>query len=203
MSPSEPLQTSPPDILHRPSRRLGTRFAALALTTVLASATVVGCGDDDGGTVREEGATSGSASGSGSATGSEVACEPVGDPADADSTVEVELDEWSVSAPDTIAAGTVDFEATNVGDEPHELVIVRAESLDDLPRDADGEPDEDAVAEEDFIGEIEPFPAGETCNGVFDLDPGNYVLYCAIVEEHDGEPVSHFQNGMNRLVTAE
>jgi hypothetical protein len=172
------------------------------------------CGQDDGGTVKEEGslgASSGSGSSSGDASasapadasGSEVACVPVGDPSEADSTVEVSLDEWSIDAPERIDAGTVALATTNDGEEPHELVVVRADSLADLPRDGDGEIDETAIADDDFLGEIEPFPAGDTCDGVFDLEPADYVLFCAIVEEEDGEVESHFANGMNRVLTVE
>jgi hypothetical protein len=116
------------------------------------------CGQDDGGTVKEEGslgASSGSGSSSGDASasapadasGSEVACVPVGDPSEADSTVEVSLDEWSIDAPERIDAGTVALATTNDGEEPHELVVVRADSLADLPRDGDGEIDETAIGD--------------------------------------------------------
>jgi len=36
-----------------------------------------------------------------------------------------------------------------------------------------------------------------------DLDAGNYVLICNIVEEEDGETVSHYQEGMRTPFTVE
>src|SRR5262245_41980625 len=106
------------------------------MLAVLAPAALVACGDDDGSGVRgaatssASGASgSGSASGSagGSASGSEAAaeCEPVGDPDTADTTVDVSLDEWTVKPAETeIAAGAVLFHTENLGEEPHELVVV-------------------------------------------------------------------------------
>jgi hypothetical protein len=159
------------------------------------------CGDDDGADVRnvgsDEASGSGSASEPGAASRSAVACEPVGDPSTADAVVDVDLDEWSVTpAPDTTPAGSIDFAAANVGAEPHELVIVQADRVGDLPLDDDGAVDESQLPEGAFVGEIEPFPAGETCDGVFDLEAGGYVLFCNIVEEEDGEVENHFRLGM-------
>lgn len=201
-----------------------TRLAALGLAALVPlMAATAACGEDDGAEVREldgsdgssgsgSASASASASGSGSASASEaasgsgvaeVACVPVGDPATADTTVPVELDEWKITLGSTeLPAGTIAFEATNLGEDAHEMLIVRAESLDDLPTDADGHIDESAIAEEDFVGEIEPFPSGESCTGVFDLEPGTYAVVCAIVEEEpDGTIEDHFMLGMAELVT--
>ena len=46
------------------------------------------------------------------------------------------------------------------------------------------------------------FPAGEACAGVFDMTPGDYVLFCAIVEEEpDGTVENHYELGMKTQVT--
>jgi hypothetical protein len=59
---------------------------------------------------------------------------PVGDPASADATVEVTLEEFSVTPESpNVAAGTITFDATNEGEEPHELVVVRADDAESLP----------------------------------------------------------------------
>ncbi len=172
-------------------------------TAVLVAVVVLGlaaCGDDDGEGVREIGGSESSASGSGSGSASApaAACAPVGNPAEADRNVAVELDEWSVTAdPDAATSGRILFAANNVGSEVHELVIVRGDSPEELPLDEDEAVDEEALPEGGFIGEIEGFPAGDLCNGVFDLDPGSYVLFCNIVEEEDGEVENHFQLGMH------
>lgn len=182
------------------------------------------CSDDDGESVRDcpsasESASengsepasgseaecpseSGSASGSGSA---EALCDPFGNAADADSTVTVTLTEYAVALDQPSApAGKVHFAIENAGGEVHELVVVRSESIDTLPLDDEGLLDEAAFAEGDFIGEVEGFPAGETCDGTFELTAGDYVLLCAIVEqEGDGEPSNHLAEGMAVEFTVE
>jgi hypothetical protein len=168
-----------------------------------------GCGDDDGSDVRvidEGGSASGSGSGSGSASGSasgsgsaaeEAECAPAGDSSTADSTVQVELSEFTIETEGEASAGNVAFELVNVGAEPHEMVVVQGASLDDLPTDADGALDEGALESGALIGEVEPFPGeGETCEGTFELEAGDYVLLCNIVEEEDGEVESHLAEGM-------
>lgn len=108
------------------------------------------------------------------------------------------LDEWSV-APDTssAAATSVTFVADNVGEKPHELVVVRGDDVDALPVDEQGALDEEALDKEALVGEIEPFPAGEDCPGTFEMPAGRYVLLCTIVEEEDGQVESHLALGMH------
>jgi hypothetical protein len=171
-------------------RRWGVMLAGLALL-------VAACGGDGD---EETGSPSAPASGSGSASASAVsACEPVGD--GSGTKVEVALDEFTVRPATTTApAGAVTFEVRNEGEEAHELVVVRADRVEDLTV-VEGRVDEEALPEGTFIGEIEAFPAGETCPGTFTLTAGTYVLFCNIVEEHEGQPESHFEEGMHALFT--
>src|SRR6266508_3118025 len=161
---------------------------ALALTVVLA-----GCGTDDGAGVR-------TVEGGGSGSGSEaVACKPVGDASKADSKIAVDLAEWSVLPvrPDA-SAGTITFEARNLGTEPPELVVVRAADPAALPKAADGTVDERQLPEGALIGEVEAFPAGQTCTGTFELAAGRYALFCNLLEtEADGTEQNHYANGMH------
>ena len=141
---------------------------------------------------------SGSGSGSGSASGTETECEAVDGTNgvdSADATVDATLDEYSIElASAEVAAGAIGFSAENAGDEDHEIVIARA-----APEDitvVDGAPDEAALGDA-LIGEIEAFPAGGTCEGTFELTAGDYVLFCALVEEEaDGTIESHYEEGM-------
>jgi hypothetical protein len=95
----------------------------------------------------------------------------------------VTLDEFSATpGSPNVAAGTITFEATNEGEEPHELVVVRVEDAESLPV-AEGQVQEDALPAGAFIGEIEAFPAGEECEGTFELAAGDYVLFCNVVEK--------------------
>ncbi|MCA1670950.1 MAG: hypothetical protein LC799_01655 [Actinobacteria bacterium] len=176
----------------------------LATAAVLALV-LAACGTDDGATVREPqsgagGSTAsgtGNGAGSGSGSGAAPTCEPVGDPATADRRVTALLDEFTVQ-PETssVPAGRIAFMTHNVGAEPHELVIVRAENAAALPVKQDGSMAEDQLRPGQLVGEIEEFPAGQDCAGVFELQPGSYVLLCNIVETENGMTESHFQEGM-------
>ena len=191
----------------------------IALVLALA-ASLTACGPDDGGEVREvgNGTASGSGTGSGTGTGTgsgtgtgtgteasgtatgAAVCEEAGISTDPDVEVSVALTEWSVTPEPRAASGSVvEFEAVNNGTEPHELVVVRTPSISALPKADDGSVDEEALGERDFIGEIEPFPAGEECHGTFRLAPGDYALFCNIVEQEDGEEVNHFTEGMRTM----
>jgi hypothetical protein len=164
----------------------------LSLVCVALAAGALGACDDDGGGVRNLGSAE---SGSGSGTASE--CEPVGDISTADVEADVELSEWLIAAPAEVKAGAVGFVAKNVGAEPHEVVVLQLDSAADLPLDDIGALDEAALPEGALIGEIEPFPSGDTCTGVFELAAGPYVLVCNIVEtEEDGTVESHLALGM-------
>ena len=152
-------------------RRMFALF--LAATAVLSA-----CGGDDG---SEEVAEA-------------PACDPVGD--GGGRPVAVTLAEFSVAPePASVAAGEVTFDLRNAGAEPHELVVVRAASPAELAV-VDGRVDEDALPAGAFIGEVESFAAGETCEGTFELTTGRYVLFCNLVEEEDGDVESHFSEGM-------
>ncbi|MGH2702687.1 MAG: hypothetical protein ACRDJB_00250 [Actinomycetota bacterium] len=187
--------------------KLGAALLVLALG-------LAACGDDDGAGVRDlGGSASGSGSGSGSGTGSAsgsgsasavAECEPVGDSTAADSTVAVTLDEWSVTPEsESAAAGAVTFDVSNEGEDAHELVVVRADDAASLPLGDEETVDEEGLEAGAFIGEVEAFPAGESCEGTFDLEPANYVLFCNIAEQEDGEIENHFQNGMATEFTVE
>jgi hypothetical protein len=187
--------------------RRGRGLAGLGVALALLLA---GCGSDDGAGVRTVGGTqspggSGSASGTGSGTGSgsgtasaAAACKPVGDAGSSDATIAVELKEWTVlPARADVPAGTVTFDARNTGADAHELVVVRADDPAELPLAADGTVDEEKLPEGAFVGEIEAFPAKQTCTGTFELAAGGYALFCNILEtEADGKQENHYANGM-------
>ena len=171
------------------------------------------CGDDDGGDVRTiDDSGSGSASASGSASGSasepasgsaaaDLECAVFGDKAAADRTVGVVLTEFTITPEtDSVEAGLIHFELENEGEEPHEFVVIKGVAPADLPLDEDGALVEDDLPAGALIGEVEPFPAGETCDGTFVIDAGDYSLVCNIVE--DGEHGAHLHEGMVTEFTA-
>ena len=119
-------------------------------------------------------------------------------------TVAVTLSEWSIATDHpTLAAGDVYFLATNAGGEAHEMVVIKSDLAPDALPETDGKVPEEDV---DLIGEIEPFSPGSKASTVLELEPGNYVLICNIVNEeghgeHD-EP-SHYLQGMYTTFTVE
>jgi len=191
--------------------REGRVRATLGVAVLVVAVALGACGGDDGAKVRTIGDGTGTGTGTGTATGTATGtgtgtgtarCEPVGDIAEADTVVNVTLDEWVIKADRTsVRAGKIGFVAENVGERAHELAIIRGEP-NTLPI-RDGVLDEDALPEGAFIGEIEAFPPKETCEGVFDLSPGVYTLACLIVETHEGKEENHLAEGMLTTLTVE
>jgi hypothetical protein len=197
--------------------RIGRGTAGAAVIAALAL--VAACGDDDGASVREIG---GESSGSGSASGSASASAPAsgsasapasvatgpeecrvegGASGDAAAEVRGDLTEFAIALDrDTVPAGLVTLELTNIGEEPHEVVVIRGDDPSTLPTTGDGAATEESLAP-DLVGEIEPFAPDVTCSGTFDLSPGTYVLLCNIVEEEGGRHESHFEEGMHTTLT--
>lgn len=101
--------------------------------------------------------------------------------------ISVGLQEYSmVVPPTTVAAGKVKFTIKNSGTMTHEIVLVRAPSVEALPRVAVatsdrlvGDVDEEAIPESDKPGEAE-VKQGATTTKNFNLTPGTYVMICNI-----------------------
>jgi plastocyanin len=139
------------------------RRAPLLALLLLPLAAACGADDDD------------DAASSSTTAAAPVECDVVGD-TDAASTgdLDVTLAEWTIEYEgDGAAAGNVTFVVHNEGEVEHEIAI------------------EDSTGT--LIGEIEPFAAGSTCEGTFELSAGTYTLLCEIVDE-DG--MSHATHGM-------
>jgi len=110
-----------------------------------------------------------------------------------DSGLSVELNEFSIVVePSSVASGEVSFSVENVGGITHEFVVVSTDlDASDLPTTDDGSVDEEGegITPIDEIEDIEP---GDSGSLTVDLDPGDYVLFCNVVE---GDQV-HYQAGM-------
>ncbi|MGH9005987.1 MAG: hypothetical protein ACRDYV_22915, partial [Acidimicrobiia bacterium] len=75
--------------------------------------------------------------------GSTETCEVQGGVATQGTEVQVTFTEWKIALGVAKAGpGIVTFLAENTGEEPHELLVVKGESADALPKDADGALDE-------------------------------------------------------------
>lgn len=77
-------------------------------------------------------------------------------------SIEVDLDEYGISMPDTIPAGRTEFLVSNDGGEEHNFEI------------------EGQGIEQEFAQHLKP---GETQTMLVDLTPGTYEIYCP-VEDH-------------------
>ncbi len=116
--------------------------------------------------------------------------------------VKVKLFEFGVRRSLPFAAeGRVTFSVKNIGTEKHEFVVVRVEPGTELPTDADGAVDEEAIEEANQIGELEDIKPKKTKSLTKTLDAADYVLFCNIVEEEDETTVSHYAKGMKRGFT--
>jgi len=192
----------------RPRRTARTtrRVLALALVSALAltacgsddGASVTTLGEEDGSSSSASGSSSSSASSSASATGTgELACAPVNPDMEADAIETIDIvavdygyEPESVEAP----AGIVTFALDNQGGENHELAFLPGGG--EVPF-TDGAPDE-AALEDAGAFELEAFSSGQTCNATYDLEPGEYTLFC-IIETAEGE--THYELGMQGTLT--
>ena len=169
--------------MHTQGAPLGRRGLPLRLLSTLAAVALLAaaCGDDSG-----DGSSQGGGGGGGA------------------STVDVDEMEFSINpSAGSAPAGEVTFSLHNVGKETHEFVVIKTD-LDplDLPTAKDGSVDEEGEGIEP-VDEVEDLAAGASQDLTVDLEAGNYVLICNIVEEEDGETVSHYQNGMRVNFSAE
>jgi hypothetical protein len=158
------------------------------------SLSAVGCGpdSDEGASGRESPGEGTSASGVG-----DDGCDVDGGVAedDADTTVEVSLTDYGVSArPPEVPAGATELVVANDGRIWHELAVVRFDGDPGaLPLDQFGGADETQIPEEAIVGKIREFLAGTTCRATFDLEPGRYALICNLVDDGSNP---HYSQGM-------
>lgn len=140
---------------------------------------------------------SGSAAAPGTAAAaSEVKCQPVGNPAEATTTVAVTLTDFAIAPNVTSApAGKINFALDNTANRAHELVVIKGSNPTQLPKTADGSFDEEAYGEDKIVGEVEAFPANSKCSGVFALEKGDYILLCNVADT-EGDMKVHFAERM-------
>lgn len=121
----------------------------------------------------------------------------------------------------TLPHGKVTITANNAGGEEHELVLVKAAALSDLPTKPDGSVDEDKIPESDKAGEIDHVRAHESKSATLDLAPGTYVAFCNIIDGMGASGMMpghntpstmmggassghvHYASGMHQIVTVE
>jgi uncharacterized cupredoxin-like copper-binding protein len=97
------------------------------------------------------------------------------------SRVAVSLGEYTVRAdPPSVNAGDVEFVATNVGKEVHELYVLKSKGNG-----------------YDVVGEVEHIEAGGSGSMTLKVAPGEYTLACLIAAGESGSTVDHFKEGMH------
>jgi uncharacterized cupredoxin-like copper-binding protein len=113
-------------------------------------------------------------------------------------TVNVTLREFSVTpATSSAPAGTVTFHVSNAGTVTHEFLVIRTDlAPDDLPTESNGSYEEDGPGT-DLLDEIEAINPGRTQDLTLDLDAGNYVLICNMVNQG----FVHYALGMHTAFT--
>lgn len=169
---------------------------ALAACGSEPTATEIEGSGSDNGSGSGSGSGIGSGSGSGSGTGiaaAEKDCDPINEDleADAGATVEIDLIDYAFEPEDIeVAAGVVTFATSNKGTEAHEFAVLPGGG--EVPLTEDGAPDEEALAAAGAF-ELEAYGPDRDCNATWDLEEGDYTLFC-IVEAPDGE--THAEKGM-------
>lgn len=103
-------------------------------------------------------------------------------------TVNVELNEWHIIPNvSSVAAGDIEFVATNTGSVEHELVVLKTDLAAGALPVVSGRVDEHGGAGIEAIGEIESFAAGGTERATLTLTAGNYVLICNIAGHYEAD----------------
>lgn len=145
------------------------RSAGLVAALVTA-VSLVACGED-----RDDTGTTGTGT-----EAEETTPAPTGTPT---ATVKVKLGEYFIQTDrPSVEAGTIRFEVVNEGTVEHEFEVVKTdEAPGALPVTDEDKADVEAVGE--ALGEIEPFPKGETEELTLELEPGKHVFICNI-ESH-------------------
>jgi hypothetical protein len=165
--------------------------SASASATTGASATTAASG----------GATTPPTAGGSGASGQPACASAVGDLATADTTLDYTLSEFKIEGPDTAPAGAIGLALDNIGDAGHEIVVIRTDDYEALPKNANGTIEDDQLPAGSVIGEVDRFPAKTQCSGVFDLEPGAYQLVCNIEFTNGPQIVSHAGRGMHLALT--
>jgi uncharacterized cupredoxin-like copper-binding protein len=128
------------------------------------------------------------------ATGTWVAVSTHSAAAQGAATLAVALDDYrfwhDVTA---VPAGEVTFDLKNVGDEVHELIVIKSDiDTAALPPSAiRGEVDEAVIGE--YIGGWEDVQPGAVTSGTLTLLPGRYILLCNLTDHYTRGMVSTLQ----------
>ena len=118
--------------------------------------------------------------------------------------VTVQLYEFGVKPkPKFVAAGKVTFTAKNIGTMKHEMVLVKTTEGATLPTKADGSVDEEAIPEDDKMGEVEHLKPKKSGTLTVKLDAGDYEIFCNLTtKDSEGTSYVHYAEGMHQTFQA-
>jgi uncharacterized cupredoxin-like copper-binding protein len=121
---------------------------------------------------------------------------------EAQSQVAVTLVEYKVvPVPTSAHAGSVTFNAKNIGSATHELHVIKTDLAPEaLPTKADGSVDEEAAGVT-MVDHVTDIAAGQAKPLTVTLEPGTYVLICNVVHTTNGTTISHYERGMRVAFT--
>ncbi len=162
------------------------RFSrVIAVGVLTAAAALPACAADDGARTREAGSVvvigPPPPGGGGSVSAVGTGCTTRGATTKkVAQTIQIELDEYSITAPPAVTAGVNRIVVKNFGSDPHEIVITQLDSLDDLDP-AGGAVDIDALPNKVF--RVQEFPGNTICEGTFELPAGRYVVFSNLPAE--------------------
>lgn len=169
---------------------LAEKPLALLVSTALLAGIAIGCGPDDD-SVED-------LSGSPAGTGAAIVSPSVQAAAD---SITVSLSNWTLEpSSNTAKAGTVRFKAVHedvadgsVGGATHQLVVARLSEGAQIGEANFGPP----------VLNLAEIKVGEEKTGEAQLERGRYELSCLVVEEVQGEDISHYEEGMYALLVVE
>ena len=109
--------------------------------------------------------------------------------------VGVTMKEWSITvAPASARSGRVRLAIDSFGSRQHDLALVQAKDVGEVPRTPDGKLDLTGVYRP--IDEIKPFRPGHYIATSPNLAAGHYIVVCTRTSTINGQVVPHFAQGM-------
>jgi uncharacterized cupredoxin-like copper-binding protein len=101
--------------------------------------------------------------------------------------------------PRELIAGEHRFQLTNIGDEPHEMVLVRLKDGVSSVDQVLALPQEEAMSKVEMVGQAQAEPGKRSEKLTVNLQPGRYALLCFVPTGENGPP--HVEHGMKASFT--
>ncbi len=112
--------------------------------------------------------------------------------------IEMNLDEFSFEFDTSKVKTNVAFELDNVGDQPHEAVLLKVPAGFTINQLLEADPSADLPAGVEFLGFAGPYEPGDDGTMVFSkaLGTGSYMFVCFLPDTEDPEETPHAAKGM-------